>query len=156
MTAENQSPRTARSTTPYLLEILRSDPFARYLKQIHLTPVSFAVVVFIYNLFRNLILPAIFGHLFTVEQGGRTILGVLDDWPVLVNELVMVPVVAGYYLWQPSTMQTLYDGISERIGPSPLARPRRWNTSDPSAGPAGRWWRSSSGYLKLFTLCIFF
>lgn len=111
-------------TKPYLLEILRSDPFARFLQKRGLTPIGFGFIVFIYGLIRNLVLPAIFGHLFTIQVGGRTILGVLDDWPVLVIEMLMVPVTAGYYLWQPVTMQSLYDGMAEKIGTNPLARAR--------------------------------
>jgi len=124
MKVENNTAQVTPSLSPYLLEIVRSDPFARFLRRIGLSPISFGLFVFVYGIIRNLVLPAIFGHLFTVEIDGKIILGVLNDWPVLVNELIMVPVVAGYYLWQPITMQTLYDGISERIGPSHLARAR--------------------------------
>ena len=124
MTVENRTVGTGHPASPFLLEILRSDPFARFLQKYHLTPLGVGLLAFIYSLVRTLALPAIFGHLFTVQAGGRTILGVFDDWTVLVNELITVPVVAGYYLWQPSAMQALYDGISEKIGPSPLARAR--------------------------------
>jgi hypothetical protein len=126
---------TKSQTTPYLQEILRSDPFARFLRLNRVSPLLFGSLVFLYSVIRTLVLPAAFGHLFTVELEGRAILGALDDWPVLVIEMVMVPVVAGYYLWQPNTMQKLYDGISEKIGPNPLSRakameyvrPVRWS-----------------------------
>jgi len=127
MTAENRTASAAGATAPaapYLLEIIRSDPFARFLQKKHLTPLSIGLIALTYSLLRTLALPALFGHLTTVQLNGQTILGVLDDWTVLVNELITVPVVAGYYLWQPSAMQALYDGISEKIGPSPLARAR--------------------------------
>ena len=114
----------ASPTSPYLLEIVRSDPLGRFLQKNRLSPVYFGLLVFLYGIIRNLVLTAIYGNLFTIQRSGETILGVLNDWPVLGIELVMVPVVAGYYLWQPATMQALYDGISEKIGPSPLARAR--------------------------------
>ena len=124
MTAENRTASAAAPATPYLLEIIRSDPFARLLQKTHQTPISLGLIALTYSLLRTIALPALFGHLTTVEVNGQLILGMLDDWTVLVNELITVPVVAAYYLWQPSAMQALYDGISEKIGPSPLARAR--------------------------------
>lgn len=121
MTAEHQPSRAKASH--YKLEIVKNDPFARQLQAVNLGPLQFGLLVALFGILRNLILPAVFGNLHTVQTTtGQTVLGVLQDWPVLVNELIMVPVIAAYYLWQPSTMQTLYDGISSRIGSSHLSR----------------------------------
>ena len=133
--AENElRSKTRIQTPPYLLEIVRSDPFARFLQRLGLSAVQFGLIAMVYSAIRDLALPALFGTLFTTEVDGVLILGVLNDWPVLVNELVTVPIIAVYYLWQPRTMQKLYDGISQKIGPDPLARakameyvrPARW------------------------------
>lgn len=120
----NTLPKASAQTTPYLQEILRSDPFAQILKRLGWSPLHFGLIAMAYSAIRDILLPALFGNLFTVEVNGEMILGVLNDWPVLVNELVTVPIIAAYYLWQPRTMQKLYDGISEKIGPDPLARAR--------------------------------
>lgn len=122
MASQNRTTSAVHPTSPYLLEIIRSDPFARFLQRYRISPVAFGLIAFLYGFIRTLVLPTIFGNLYTVQSNGKPILGALDDWPILAIELVMVPVVAGYYLWQPATMQTLYDGIAVIIGPNPLAR----------------------------------
>ena len=135
MTAKNRTSSAAPPASPFLLEIVRSDPFARFLQRYKIGPVVIGLIAFVYGFIRTLVLPTIFGNLYTVQSNGKTILGALDDWPVLVIEMVMVPMVAGYYLWQPASMQSLYDGISGIIGPNPLARaktmenvrPLRWS-----------------------------
>lgn len=136
--AENeQRSRTRTPTTHYLLEILRSDPLGRFLQSHGLVAIHFSLTALVYGLIRMLALPALFGNLHTIEINGRSILGVLDDWPVLVNELVTVPIIAGYYLWQPTTMQNLYNGISTKIGPDHLARAKAMEYIRPVRQP---WW----------------
>jgi hypothetical protein len=128
-------------------EILRGDPFARLLWRSRVSPAIFGLLVLVYGLVRTLLLPAVFGHLRTVQIGGKTILGVLDDWPLLVVELVMVPLIAGYYLWQPSTMQAVYDGIAERLGRNPAAVARTRELAKP-IGWAG--WTAVALVIGLF------
>jgi hypothetical protein len=111
------------------------------------SPAIFALLVLVYGLVRTLVLPATFGHLNTVQIGGRVILGVLDDWPLLIVELVMVPLIASYYLWQPSTMHAVYDGIGERLGQNPVAMTRARELAKP-IGWAG--WTAVALVIGLF------
>lgn len=124
MNAKETASFPTRQSAPYLAEILRGDPLGRLLRRFGVTPFIFSLATFVYSFSRTIILPTVFGHLYTVKQGEVTIIGALNDWPVLIIEMIMVPVVAGYYLWQPNAMQALYEGISIRIGSNPLARAR--------------------------------
>ncbi len=116
---------------PILEAILRGDPLLRFLSRLRLHPVNFGLLVLSYGLIRTLVLPATFGYLRTIQIGNQMVIGLLDDWPVLVVELIMVPLVAGYYLWQPNTMQAVYDGMAQRLGPNVIAETNAKESAQP-------------------------
>jgi hypothetical protein len=106
------------------------DPLARAIARLHFPPFLVAALVAIAGAVHALILPAVFGHLRTVNG----IPGSLDDWPALVIHLVTVPLIMGYYAWQPAIIETMYNGLVARMGqkPAPAAfvavilRPLAW------------------------------
>lgn len=100
--------------------INRADPLARFLARLRLGPLQVAGIVAIYGALYSLALPAAFGLLFTSPR----VTGSLDDWPNLVILLVMVPLVIGYYVWQPAIIQSTYAGISARLGANPAGAAR--------------------------------
>jgi len=88
-----------------LSRMFRGDPLAHFLWKLGITPVRAAMIAFTYGIIYTMILPAIFGVLGAV----------FDDWPTLVIILVVTPVLIGYYVWEPFSIQTLYDGIAKRV-----------------------------------------
>jgi hypothetical protein len=88
-----------------LSRMFRGDPLAYFLWQQGLTPARTGMIVFAYGVIYGLILPAIFGKLGDAFQ----------DWPTLVIVMVVTPLLMGYYVWEPFTIQTLYDGIASRV-----------------------------------------
>jgi hypothetical protein len=100
--------------------IWQGDPLARAFSRLHLSPFEVVLAVGAYGVVHALALPAVFGHLRTTPG----IPGTLDDWPNLVIILLMTPPVIGYYAWQPAIIQSMYDGISARVGRSPAAAAR--------------------------------
>jgi hypothetical protein len=125
MSGQNHDTDSAASSSqPLIDESLRADPLARGLERLRIRPSVFGLILLAFGLVHTLLLPAIFGYLNTSDSGGGVVLGALDDWPALVVELVMVPVIAGYYVWQPGTMQAVYYGLAGRLsrGPELVAR----------------------------------
>src|SRR4051812_14108275 len=88
-----------------LSRIFRGDPLAHFLWKIGITPVRMGILIFTYGVIYALILPALFGKLGDVFQ----------DWPTLVVVLVVTPLLVGYYVWEPFSIQTLYDGVARRV-----------------------------------------
>jgi hypothetical protein len=103
-----------------LAQMRRGDPLIRLLARWHIKPFGVIVMVAGYGLLHALALPALFGHLRTA--GG--VAGILDDPPSLIIILLLLPLVLGYYAWQPAIIQTLYEGISARASHNPTAGPR--------------------------------
>lgn len=88
-----------------LSRMFQADPLARSLWKWAITPARLGLIVFTYGVIYAIILPAIFGELGQVFQ----------DWPTLVIVLVVTPVLLGYYLWEPFSIQALYDGVARRV-----------------------------------------
>jgi len=88
-----------------LSRMFRGDPFVRFLWRVGVTPVRAGLIMFAYGLIYAIILPAIFGRLSDVFQ----------DWPTLVIVLLVTPVLIGYYVWEPFSIQNLYDGVARRV-----------------------------------------
>ena len=88
-----------------LSRMFRGDPLARWLWKLGITPLRLGLAVFAYGVVYSLILPAVFGKLDDVFK----------DWPTLVIVLLITPTFLGYYLWEPFSIQSLYDGISRRV-----------------------------------------
>ncbi len=113
---------TASATSPEspLDKMRPGDPLARFISRLRLNPYGVVLIVASYGVLHALGLPALFGHLRTAQG----ITGALEDWPNLVTILLLVPLVMGYYAWQPTMIQALYDGIAGRAGHNPAAAPR--------------------------------
>ena len=103
-----------------LARMLRADPVVRTVFRLRLNPILVALIVAGYGVVHTLALPAWFGLLHT--SGG--IPGALDDWPNLVIILLLVPIIAGYYVWQPSVIQATFDAVAGRAGLMPVAARR--------------------------------
>lgn len=99
---------TAQTISLYhtpLSRMFRGDPLAHVLWKLGVTPIRMAMMTFAYGLIYTIILPALFGKLGEVFQ----------DWPSLVIVLVVGPVLLGYYVWEPFSIQSLYDGLTQRV-----------------------------------------
>ena len=105
---------------PPLVKMQHGDPLARLIARWQLKPLGVALIAAAYGLLHVLALPALFGHLQTVAG----VAGALQDWPNWVVILLLLPLVLGYYAWQPAIIQALYDGIAGRAGQHPTALPR--------------------------------
>lgn len=88
-----------------LSRMFRADPLARFLWKVGITPVRMGMLAFAYGLIYALILPAIFGQLN----------GVFQDWPTLVIVLVVTPILLGYYVWEPFSIQELFESVARRV-----------------------------------------
>ena len=88
-----------------LSRMFRGDPFARFLWKMGITPLRMALVVFAYGLIYCIILPGFLG----------TLADAFRDWPTLVIVLGVSPVLLGYYVWEPFSIQRLYDEVGERV-----------------------------------------
>src|SRR3990172_9056973 len=112
-------------------QMLRGDPLARWLARWRIAPLGFGLIVLAYGLVHALLLPFFFGHLRTATG----VVGTLDDWPYLVIMVVVVPLLAAYYVGQPRAIQNVYTGIAERVGhnaeaaalAADLVRPLGWS-----------------------------
>lgn len=135
MAITDNSSNLTSTDAPILEAILHGDPLVRFLSRLRLHPVNFGLLVLSYGLIRTLVLPATFGYLRTVQVGDQMVTGLLDDWPVLVVELIMVPLVAGYYLWQPNTMQSVYNGMAKRLGTNQVAEANARESAQPLGWP---------------------
>ncbi len=120
MSVETASSAALTAADSPLGQMLRGDPLAGALAKFRLRPAGVGLIVLAYGLVHGLLLPFLYGHLRT--QAG--VEGALDDWPYLVIMLVMVPLLAAYYAWQPRTIQAVFDGIGNLLGGSPAARRR--------------------------------
>ena len=103
-----------------LAKMRHADPLARALSRLHLGPYWVVLIVAAYGSLHAIALPALFGHLYAAQG----VPGALDDWPNLVILLLLVPLVVGYYAWQPAIIQAMYDGIAVRASRSPAAAAR--------------------------------
>jgi hypothetical protein len=88
-----------------LVRMWRSDPFARFLWRLGLKPVHFALLAFVYAVIYMLVLPNFFGQFMSM----------LSDWPTVVILGIVLPLLYAFYYWQPSTIQTAYDGLMLRV-----------------------------------------
>jgi hypothetical protein len=116
---------------PPLVKMQHGDPLARLISRWRIKPYGVMFIVAAYGVLHALALPALFGHLHTAQG----ITGALDDWPNLVIILLLVPLVMGYYAWQPAIIQALYDGIAGRAGHNPAAAPRASELLHPLGWP---------------------
>jgi hypothetical protein len=119
------------SGEPPLAQMRRGDPLAQLISRWRLKPYGVILIAALYGALHALALPALFGHLHTVAG----VIGAFDDWPNLVVILLLLPLVLGYYAWQPAIIQTLYDGIAHRAGRNPAAAPRAAGLLRPLAWP---------------------
>ncbi|MCC7358733.1 MAG: hypothetical protein IT317_04620 [Anaerolineales bacterium] len=87
-----------------LQAITATDPLAAWLRS-YLHPLLFAAVGLALGALYTLILPQINGVLAAS----------LADWPTLLVMLVLVPLILGWYAWQPSAMLALYQGLLARV-----------------------------------------
>ncbi len=85
--------------------IFKGDPLAHFLWKKNITPVRFGLLTFAHSLLYAFVLPTLFGIL---PQA-------LADWPTLVIVCVIAPILYGYYVWEPFTIQALFDGVSARV-----------------------------------------
>ena len=88
-----------------LSRMFRGDPFAHFLWKMGITPFRMGLIAFAYGLLYAIILPAILGRL---SEAFR-------DWPTLVIVLGVTPIMLGYYVWEPFSIQALYDGVGQRV-----------------------------------------
>lgn len=88
-----------------LSRMFRGDPLARFLWKKGVTPLRMGLVVFVYGLIYCIILPIFLG----------TLGDALRDWPTLVIVMGVSPILLGYYVWEPFSIQQLYDGVGERV-----------------------------------------
>ena len=95
------------STQLNLQGIVQQDPLARRLIR-QLEPVRFMLAGLILGITQTLVLPVFAGVL---ESGS------LADWYNLVIMLVLVPLILGWYAWQPRAILHLYQTLLERIPP---------------------------------------
>jgi hypothetical protein len=96
-----------------LQAITANDPLAAWLRS-YLHPLLFAAGGLALGVLYTLVLPQITG----------TLLASLADWPTLVVMLVLVPIILGWYAWQPAAVLSLYQGLLARVSDSADARAR--------------------------------
>ena len=82
-----------------LSEISKGDPVIRLTVERKFSPEIIIAMGMGYGMIYTIILPFLFGSI------GQ----VLADWPELLRTLAVAPLVLGYYVWQPTTIQNLYD-----------------------------------------------
>lgn len=116
---------------PPLAKMQSGDPLARLISRWRINPYGVVLIVASYGVLHALALPALFGHLHTAQG----ITGALEDWPNLVIILLLVPLVMGYYAWQPAIIQAMYDGVAGRAGNNPAAALRAAELLDPLGWP---------------------
>jgi hypothetical protein len=78
---------------------------AHLLWKLGVTPIRIGIAALAYGLLYTIILPAILG----------TLADAFRDWPTLVIVLGVTPVLLGYYVWEPFSIQALYDGVGGRV-----------------------------------------
>jgi hypothetical protein len=118
---------------------------ARFLIRSKLSPLRFGLWVLAFSAAYTVVLPALFGSLFTA--GGVS--GALADWPYLIRALVLVPVLCAYYARQPVILQTMYDQLAQRLGNTPEARVRAERFIRPVAWPVWAWLALGIGALEV-------
>ena len=146
MSAQMTTAPTSPSSDSTLSQILRADPLTRGLQRLRFNPTGFGLLILAYAVLHTLVLPAIYGHLITAHG----VMGVLEDWPYLVILLVMTPLLASYYLWQPETIRTLYRRIAERIGENPAAEKRAAELARPLGWPGWMWIAGLAGLAQVW------
>lgn len=82
-----------------LSEIGKGDPVIRLTLERKVEPWMIIAMGVGYGMLYAILLPMLYG---TLGQ-------VLKDWPELLRTLAVAPLVLGYYVWQPTTIQNLYD-----------------------------------------------
>lgn len=88
-----------------LSRMFRGDPLAHFLWKAGVTPLRMGLIGFAYGLIYCIIVP---GFLGTLPDAFR-------DWPTLVIVLGVTPVLLGYYVWEPFSIQRLYDEVGQRV-----------------------------------------
>lgn len=92
-----------------LIEISKGDPVIRFTVERKFSPEMIIAMGMGYGMIYTIILPFLFGSI------GQ----VLADWPELLRTLAVAPLVLGYYVWQPTTIQELYDlAVHRALNPS--------------------------------------
>jgi hypothetical protein len=89
--------------TPH--RIVEHDPLARRLGR-HVEPLRFALSGLILGVLQTLVFPFLAGVL---QQGSAV------DWPNLVVMLVLIPLILGWYAWQPRAILKVYEGLLARL-----------------------------------------
>jgi hypothetical protein len=103
--AMNNSATTLSMHHTPLSRMFRGDPFAHFLWKLGITPLRMGVLVFLYGLIYTIILPGFLG----------TLADAFRDWPTLVIVLGVSPILLAYYVWEPFSIQALYDGVGQRV-----------------------------------------
>jgi hypothetical protein len=85
-------------------KIVAHDPIARRLAR-HLEPLRFGIAGLLLGCAQTLILPVFAGVL---EEGS------VVDWPNLVVMLVLMPLILGWYAWQPGAIRNVYETLLAR------------------------------------------
>lgn len=86
-------------------EIMLGDPLVNFIlgRGVRLPTIVFMGMA--YGFGYAIVLPMIYG---TLDQ-------VLVDWPEVIRILLVTPLLFGYYIWQPLTIQNLYDLATRRV-----------------------------------------
>lgn len=98
----NSNPSTSFSPVSV---IEKGDPLIRFLFGRKVRPLTVILIGIVYGALYAIVLPIIYG---TINQ-------VLIDWPELIRTLAVTPLLIGYYIWQPGTIQNLFNMVPQRI-----------------------------------------
>ncbi|MGB7874269.1 MAG: hypothetical protein WBL25_07780 [Anaerolineales bacterium] len=85
--------------------IKKGDPLIRYLSKREVQPLMVIFIGIGYGVLYAIALPIFYG---TINQ-------VFNDWPELIRILAITPLLIGYYVWQPKTIQNLFNMVPQRI-----------------------------------------
>ena len=88
--------------------IIANDPLALGLRR-WLHPIALAAAGLFLGTLYTIILPRFAGVPATVSPG---------DWPTFVVMLVLVPLILGWYAWQPAAIHNLYQVLLSRVTPT--------------------------------------
>jgi hypothetical protein len=86
-------------------EIMAADPIFQFISERKIGLSRIVSVVAVYGVLYSIILPTLYGSVRQVSK----------DWTELIRALLVTPLLFGYYVWQPATIQSLYDLAVRRI-----------------------------------------
>lgn len=96
-------PNHGQSISP-IDQIISGDPLLEFVIRHNISAIIMILLGMLYALIYVFILPAILGILNQV----------LDDWAGIFRAFIITSLVPGYYVWQPTTIQRLYNAVENR------------------------------------------